>query len=83
MTDINLSLPGKKGILIFDLDEPYKDHEFECAQKAMNLVTVLTDIYNELRNHRKYKDTESLTLEQVYELINTVVKDNGVEDLLD
>lgn len=59
--------------LIFRLPEERED--FELAQNGWKYKSMIDDIYNKLRSLDKYTETESMTIEEIREMVREIEKE--------
>lgn len=65
------------GKLVFKLPEERED--FEMAQKGWEYRIVLSDVMDELRKRYKYMDHETIKIDELRELISTMLNDRNLE----
>jgi hypothetical protein len=61
---------SKRAYLKFDLPEDAESFKIAC--NAEDYKYAWDDLYNELRKKRKYEDKDSLTIEEIYDLIKEI-----------
>jgi hypothetical protein len=68
-----------KGQLTFDL--PEEQNEWEMANKASDVYSVLSELDNELRNHLKYgshPEWDDATVEEIRKILNDLMMDRSI-----